>query len=336
MVPERMDRFKAFRIRQQQGGSAGAIEDLSVTDLSPGEVVIRVSYSGINYKDALAGTGAGRILRTFPLNGGVDLAGTVESSTHPDFTPGQAVLVTGCGLSETRDGGYAQFARVPAEAVVAMPPGLDARSAMAIGTAGFAAALAIVRMETNGQVPSAGPIVVTGATGGVGSLAIDMLTAAGYAAVAVSGKTDAAEYLRALGAVEVIDRHALPAGDAPLESARWGGAIDNVGGAVLAYLLRSTRDRGNVAAVGLAASAQLSTSVMPFILRGVSLIGINSAATPRPMRLAVWARIASDLRPRHLDRIVRETIGLADLPAAFRDYLEGRVIGRTLVRLTDG
>jgi NADPH2:quinone reductase len=333
MVPERVDTFQAFRIRRNEGGIAAAVERLRLDDLSPGEVVIRVSYSGINYKDALAGTGAGRILRRFPLNGGVDLAGTVESSTDPAYHPGQDVLVTGCGLSETLDGGYAQFARVPAQAVVPMPVGLDARSAMAIGTAGFAAALAIVRMETNGQTPGAGPVVVTGATGGVGSLAIDMLTAGGYEAVAVTGKAEAAEYLRTLGAREVLDRGALQFSDTPLESARWGGAIDNVGGPMLAWLLRTMHDRGNVASVGLAGNSQLSTTVMPFILRGVSILGVNSAATPRPQRLAVWARIASDLKPRHLDYIVRGTVGLDELPGAFRPYIEGRVLGRTLVRL---
>jgi NADPH2:quinone reductase len=336
MVPERVDTFQAFRIRQKEGGVAAAVEAVQLDELSPGEVVIRVSYSGINYKDALAGTGAGRILRRFPLIGGVDLAGTVESSTDPAYRPGQDVLVTGCGLSETRDGGYSQFARVPAQAVVPMPAGLDARSAMAIGTAGFAAALSIVRMETNGQTPDAGPVVVTGATGGVGSLAIDMLAAGGYEVAAVTGKADAADYLRMLGAGEVLDRRALQFTDAPLESARWGGAIDNVGGSLLAWLLRTLRERGNVAAVGLAGQAQLSTTVMPFILRGVSILGVNSAATPRPLRLAVWARIATDLKPRHLDRIVRGTVGLQELPAAFRPYLEGRVLGRTLVRPWDG
>jgi NADPH2:quinone reductase len=335
MVPQHVDSFQAFRIRQGTGGISAAVETLHLADLSAGEVVIRVEYSGINYKDALAASRTGKILRRFPLNGGVDLAGTIESSTDPGFRPGQAVLVTGCGLSETRDGGYAQFARVPASAVVPMPQGLDARSAMGIGTAGFAAALAIMRMQNNGQTPEAGPVVVTGATGGVGSIAIDMLCAANYEVVAITGKTESADYLRALGATQVIDRRTLVFGDAPLESARWGGAIDSVGGALLAWLLRSTRDHGNVAAVGLAGGAELRTTVMPFILRGVSLLGVNSAPTPRPLRLAVWARIAADLKPRHLDRIVQRTIGLHQLPMALPPYLEGHVVGRTLVRLWD-
>jgi acrylyl-CoA reductase (NADPH) len=334
MVPQRVDTFQAFRIREHDGRMAGAIERLRLEDLSPGEVVIRVSHSGINYKDALAATGAGKILRRHPLNGGIDLAGTVASSVDPAYRSGQLVLVTGCGLSETRDGGYAQYARVPAEAVVPIPSGLDAASAMGIGTAGFAAALAIVRMEANGQAPSTGPVLVTGATGGVGSLAIDMLSAKGYEVIAVSGKPEAADYLRGLGAHEIIDRRSLQLRDVPLESARWGGAIDNVGGPLLAWLLRGTRERGNVAAVGLAATAELSTTVMPFILRGVSLLGIASAASPRALRLAVWERIASDLKPRHLDRIVRRSVTLTELPSAFREYLEGRVIGRTLVRVT--
>src|SRR6516165_3682053 len=236
---EAMNRFRAFRIHSEGGKIAARFEEIGLDDLAPGEVVIRVTHSGINYKDALAATGAGKILRRYPLVGGIDLAGTVESSSDARFGPGAAVLVTGCGLSETHDGGYAQFARVPGDWVIPMPPGLDAFTAMALGTAGFTAALAIHRMEQNGQVPTGGPIAVTGASGGVGSLAIDMLSVRGYRVVAVSGKVAAVPYLKELGASEVLLRESLDLGSRPLENARFGGAIDNLGGETLAWLTRT-------------------------------------------------------------------------------------------------
>lgn len=333
MVPEMPERFTAYRIHQRDAGVDARFEQLSLEDLSPGEVVIRVSHSSINYKDALAATGAGRILRRYPLVGGIDLAGEVEQSSDPAYKVGDPVLVTGCGLSETRDGGYAQLARVPAAAVVAMPAGMDAFTAMALGTAGFAAARAIIRMEANGQSPALGPVVVTGATGGVGSLAIDMLCAKGYQVVAVTGKAQSEEYLRALGAGQLLLRQELQFGKQALESTRWGGAIDNAGGDLLAWLLRTTHDGGSVASVGLAAAAELHTTVMPFILRGVSLLGVNSAAAPRAVRLAVWQRLSSDLMPRHLERIVTRNLQFAALPTAFESYLKSSVVGRTVVHM---
>ncbi|MGP8033228.1 MAG: oxidoreductase [Steroidobacteraceae bacterium] len=328
-----MKPFKAFRIHSEGGKIAARFEELTLDDLAAGEVVIRVACSDINYKDALAATGAGKILRRYPLVGGVDLAGTVETSADARFKPGDAVLVTGCGLSETHDGGYAQFARVPGEWVIPIPAGIDAMTAMSIGTAGFTAALAIHRMEQNGQSPAGGPIAVTGATGGVGSVAIDMLSARGYRVVALSGKPEAADYLRELGASEVLDRKTLDLGSRPLENVRFGGAIDNLGGEVLTWLTRTVDFWGNIASIGLASSAELKTTVMPFILRGVTLIGINSSATRRDWRLAVWQRIATDLKPRHLARIVTRTIAFEELPAAFPDYLGGRVTGRTVVKI---
>jgi NADPH2:quinone reductase len=328
-----MNRFKAFRIHSNGDKIAARFEELGLDDLAPGDVVIRVTHSGINYKDALAATGAGKILRRYPLVGGIDLAGVVESSTDPRYAPGTAVLVTGCGLSETHDGGYAQYARVPGDWVIPMPPGLDAFTAMALGTAGFTAALAIHRMEQNGQAPAGGPIAVTGASGGVGSIAIDMLSARGYRVVAVSGKAAAVPYLRELGAGEVLLREGLDLGSRPLENARFGGAIDNLGGDMLTWLTRTVDFWGNIASIGLAAGPTFTTTVMPFILRGVALLGINSSATRREWRLAVWQRIATDLRPRHLDRIVTRTIPFEELPAAFPDYLAGRVTGRTVVRI---
>ena len=328
-----MNRFKAFRIHSEGGKIVARFEELGLDDLAPGEVVIRVTHSGINYKDALAATGAGKILRRYPLVGGIDLAGIVESSNDPRFAPGTAVLVTGCGLSETHDGGYAQFARVPGDWVIPMPPGLDAFTAMALGTAGFTAALAIHRMEQNGQEPAGGPIAVTGASGGVGSIAIDMLSARGYRVVAVSGKADAVPYLRELGASEVLLRASLDLGSRPLENARFGGAIDNLGGETLTWLTRTVDFWGNIASIGLASGAGFTTTVMPFILRGVALLGVNSSATRREWRLAVWRRIATDLRPRHIERIVTRTIPFDELPGAFPDYIAGRVTGRTVVRI---
>jgi NADPH2:quinone reductase len=327
------DTFRAYRIHSEGGRIAARFEDIGLEDLAPGEVVIRVSHSGINYKDALAATGAGRILRRYPLVGGIDLAGTVESSADPRYRAGEAVLVTGCALSETHDGGYAERARVRGDWVIPMPAGMNAFDVMAIGTAGFTAALAIHRMEVNGQAPAGGPIVVTGATGGVGSIAIDMLKSRGYRVVALSGKAGAVQYLKEIGADEVLSRQGLDLGTKPLESARFGGAIDNLGGEILTWLTRSTDFWGNIASIGLAAGPELKTTVMPFILRGVSLIGINSSATPREWRLQVWERIGTDLKPRHLKEIVTRTIDFADLPAAFPPYLEGAVTGRTVVRI---
>jgi NADPH2:quinone reductase len=243
------------------------------------------------------------------------------------------VLVAACDLSETRDGGYAEFARVSGDTVVPMPPGLDAHSAMGIGTAGVSAALAIVRMEANGQSPALGPIAVTGAGGGVGSIAVDMLAARGYTVVAVTGKASAHDYLRTLGASEVISVADLGAINPPLLPARWGGAIDNLGGSALARLLAGTRFYGNVASIGLAESASLQMTVMPFILRGVCLLGVNASVITPQWRGQLWQRIAGDLRPRHLERIVTRTIAFDELPLAFDAYLKGAVLGRTVVRI---
>ncbi|MBS0376069.1 MAG: oxidoreductase [Proteobacteria bacterium] len=328
-----MDTFRAFRIHERPGGVEGRFERLTLDDLAAGEVVVRVRYSTINYKDALAATGAGKILRRYPLVAGIDLAGEVLSSSDARFRPGQAVAVAGSGLSETHDGGYAECARVRADWVVPLPPSLGPADAMRIGTAGYTAALAIHRLEENGQAPARGPIVVTGASGGVGSLAIDMLAARGYEVVAFSGKAEADDYLRAIGAARILRRGEVDLGRRPLEAALWGGAIDNLGGEVLAWLTRTVDYFGNIASIGLAAGPELHTTVMPFILRGVSLLGINSVANPRELRLRIWERLAGDLRPRHLERIASRTIEFDALPGAFADYVAGRVHGRTLVRI---
>jgi len=325
--------FKAYRIHEENGRVAARFEMLELADLSEGDVVIRVTWSGINYKDALAATGAGKILRKHPLVGGIDLAGVVDSSSDARYKPGDPVLVTGCELSETHDGGYAQFARVHGDWVIPIPAGLDDRSAMALGTAGFTAALAIHRMEENGQRPAKGPIVVTGATGGVGSVAIDMLGSRGYEVIAVSGKEKSIGYLKSLGAARVLLRQSIDYGSRPLERAQFAGAIDNVGGDVLAWLTRTVGYGGNIASVGLAGSAKLETTVMPFILRAVNLLGINSSGPSRELRLALWKRIATDLAPRHLDKIVTRELEFDALPTAFAAYIEGAVIGRTVVRI---
>jgi acrylyl-CoA reductase (NADPH) len=328
-----VENFRAYRIDQQDGKVVAGFTTLNIEDLSAGDVVIRVSHSTINYKDALAATGIGKILRTFPLVGGIDLAGSVVSSEDERFSEGDAVLVNGCGLSETRDGGYAEYARVSADAIVPVPPGMNTAQAMQIGTAGFTAALAIHRMEQNSQSPDGGPIVVTGAAGGVGSVAIDMLGGCGYEVVAVTGKAEQSDYLKSIGASKILIRDDIDLGKRPLEKAQWGGAIDNLGGDYLTWLTRTVDYGGNIASIGLAASHELNTTVIPFILRGVCLLGINSADTPRDLRLQVWDRIAKGLRPKHLDVIGSRTIGFDELPEAFQAYIDGTVTGRTVVEI---
>jgi acrylyl-CoA reductase (NADPH) len=328
-----MTPFRAFRIHEVDRKIVARFDEITLDDLCPGEVVVRVSCSGINYKDALAATGTGRILRKYPLVGGIDFAGEVVSSTDSRYTPGQKVLVTGCGLSETHDGGYAEFARVQGDWVIPLPSGLDELDSMKLGTAGFTAALAVHRMEANGQRPANGPVVVTGAAGGVGSLAINMLAGRGYEVVAVSGKKEAEGYLREIGAARVLLRQDIDLGSKPMEKALWAGAVDNLGGPLLTWLTRTVDQWGNIASIGLAAGHELTTTVMPFILRGVNLLGINSVLTPRDLRLEVWRRIATDLRPAKLDRICTKVVGFDELPAQFDDYIKGRVTGRTVVRI---
>jgi NADPH2:quinone reductase len=328
-----MDKFRAYRINEVDGKIVAGFTTLSVDDLSAGNVVVKVSHSTVNYKDALAATGAGKILRRYPLVGGIDLAGTVVSSDDTEYPPGTAVLVNGCGLSETRDGGYAEYARVDSASLVTIPAGMTAAESMQIGTAGYTAALAIHRMEQNGQLPENGPIVVTGATGGVGSIAIDMLSGRGYDVVALTGKADATDYLRSIGARSVLLRAELDLGKRPMEKALWAGAIDNLGGDYLAWLTRCVDYGGNIASIGLAAGHKLETTVLPFILRAVCLLGINSVDTPHALRHAVWARIGGDLRPQHLDTIGHNSIGFDELPAAFQAYIDGTVTGRTVVAI---
>lgn len=330
-----MTSFTAYRIHRDDGKTITArFDQVTLDDLTAGDVVVRVNYSTINFKDALAATGTSPILRKYPLVGGIDLAGEVVSSADARFKPGQKVLVNGCGLSETQDGGYAEYARLQGDWVIPVPDGMTELDTMKLGTAGFTAALAIHRMEQNGQTPAKGPVVVTGATGGVGSLAIDMLAGRGYEVVAVSGKPEAAEYLKSIGAARVLLRQEINLGARPLEAAQWAGAVDNVGGELLTWLTRTVDFWGNIASIGLAGSHKLETTVMPFILRGVNLLGINSVATPREVRLEVWRRIATDLRPTRLGQIADRLVSFEELPSQFADYIEGRVTGRTVVKIS--
>ncbi|MCL4721098.1 MAG: YhdH/YhfP family quinone oxidoreductase [Gammaproteobacteria bacterium] len=329
-----MPSFTALRVHQTGAGTVARLETLSLDDLSPGNVVIRGEYSSINYKDALAITGKGRILRRFPLVAGVDIAGTVVSSGDARFRPGDPVAVHGCGLSETHDGGFSEYARVPGDWVNPLPPGMDARAAMSLGTAGFTAGLAIHRLEQVGQVPELGPIAVTGATGGVGSFAIAMLAGLGYPVTAVTGKATADDYLKARGATDIFHLQGATLGTKPLERPLWGGAIDNLGGDTLAWLTRTTVPLGNIASVGLAQGHELHTTVMPFILRGVSVLGINSVEVPGRLRAEVWRRLAGDLKIDDPGVIASREVGLADVPDVVNDWVEGRVTGRCLVRLT--
>jgi len=305
----------------------------SIDEQAPGDVVIRVAYSSVNYKDALAGTGKGKILRKFPLTGGIDAAGTVVQSESEAFTEGDEVVITGSGLSETRDGGYSEYLRVPSEWLVPLPEGLSLHEAMILGTAGFTAALGLWRMEANGQTPDMGPIAVTGASGGVGSLAVDIYSQAGYEISAISGKEDEFEWLHALGATQCISRHELYWPESPLASAQFAGALDNVGGDTLSGLTRVIKPWGNIASCGMAGGIGLNTTVMPFIIRGIGLLGINSAGCPYAIRKELWNRLAGQWRPRHLEQIAASPVNLDSLSTAFDQLLAGQGRGRIVVRV---
>lgn len=324
--------FAAFRIHNDANGYRSGVEHIALDALAAGEIVIKTAYSSVNYKDALAGTGHGKILRRFPLVGGIDVAGHVVASIDRKFKEGDAVLVTGSGLSETRDGGYSQYARLESQWAIPLPDGLSLRESMILGTAGFTAALALYRMLDNRQTPALGALCVTGATGGVGSLAVDIFSRAGFEVHAVSGKPAHADYLRSLGAGKVLGRDALDT-NRPMETVRFGGGLDNVGGAMLSSLLAQTSPYGNVASAGHVASPALDATVMPFIIRGVSLLGVASGGTARDIRDAVWQRLAGDWKPAHLDRICTREVTLGELPGVFATMLAGGSIGRTLVRL---
>jgi NADPH2:quinone reductase len=323
--------FRACRVFSQEPPANTRVVTMALDELSAGDVVVRVAHSSLNYKDALAVTGRGRIMRRLPLNAGIDLAGTVESSADPAFAPGTPVIANGMGLGEQHDGGLAEYARVPAAWLIPLPAGLTLRSAMALGTAGYTAALSLHRMEVNGQQPSLGPIVVTGATGGVGSVAVRLLASRGYDVLAVSGRPEHHDWLRSLGATSVATVEQLQLSGKPLDKTRFGGAIDNVGGALLAGLLPHVAEWGNVVSVGLAGGAEIQTTVLPLILRGVSLLGASSANSPMPLRRQIWRRLGDDLRLDDIERFVTSEIGLDRIGSSATDLLERRLLGRTLV-----
>ncbi len=329
-----MEKFKAYRLREADRKVTAAFEQMSIDELDKGEVVIRVAYSDVNYKDALAATGKGRIIRRFPCVGGIDLSGTVVESSDARFAKGDAVIATSYDIGVAHDGGYAEYARIPADWVVKMPRGLNLAEAMALGTAGYTAALGVVRMEQVGLKPGNGPVIVSGATGGVGSISIDILSRLGYHVVALTGKENEGDYLKAIGAKEVKLRQSLDlAKIKSLEAATWAGAVDNLGGEVLAWMAASMLQGGAIACIGLAASMSLNTSVAPFILRGVSLLGIDSGYTPMPLREEVWRRLATDMKPAHLQTMVR-TIAFDELPTVFDDFINAKIRGRIVVDLS--
>ncbi len=324
--------FQAYVLRERPAGVCGALERMSFDDLGDGDTLIRVEWSSINYKDALAGTGKGRIARRLPLIGGIDLAGTVVES--PTLSKGSAVVVCGGGLGETRHGGYAEYARVPGELAVELPGALSTRDAMRLGTAGLTAVLAVMRLERAGLQPQGGPVAVTGATGGVGSFAIDILAGRGYEVVAITGGGErAVSYLESIGAARVLDRNGLEDDNKPLHRATWAAVVDNAGGPLLALLLKSVMPNGNVASIGLAGGADLPTTVMPFILRGVSLLGINSVELTAEQRREIWDLAATELRPSHLASIAAREVSFAELPAALDAAFDADSAGRTIVRI---
>jgi putative YhdH/YhfP family quinone oxidoreductase len=331
-----MDNFAALVARKNDDRIDCAVETLAESDLPPGEVTIRVAYSSVNFKDALAVTPNGAVVRDYPIVPGIDLTGEVVESQSPDFAVGDAVLAHGYEIGTARNGGYAEYARVPADWVVSLGP-LSPRDGAAIGTAGFTAAMSVAALIDWGITPDDGPIVVTGATGGVGSVSVDLLAAAGYEVVASTGKTEAADRLKALGAADVIGR--LPedpdAKPRPLAKTRWAGAVDCVGGKTLADVLSTLRYGGAVAASGLTGGPGLNTTVMPFILRGVSLLGMDSVLMPIGPRRELWKKLGDSLRPQHLSDITNE-VDISDVVGVLDEIREGRYSGRAVVRVAGG
>jgi NADPH2:quinone reductase len=329
-----MPGFKAYRIFNENNNLAGRVCQLTLDDLKPGAVVFKNAFSSVNYKDALAATGTGgRIIRGYPLVGGIDAAGVVDSSSDARFKPGDEVICTSYDFGVAHDGGFSEYCRVPAEWVVPLPRGLSLQEAMILGTAGYTAGLAVELLELNGLAPGNGKVLVNGATGGVASLAIDMLAGKGYEVTALTGKDSEHAFLQKLGAKEILLRHSLEMGTRPLEKSLWAAAFDSVGGDQLSWLTRSMHQNGVIASFGNAGGIELKTNVLPFILRGVRLIGVDSAATPMPLRQKVWQRLASDLKPRHLADIANP-VALDDLGAYFPKMLRGEIRGRALVRIS--
>jgi alcohol dehydrogenase len=330
-----MSKFKAFLIEEAEEGVNSSFKTIDTADLDPGEVLIKTAYSSVNFKDALAATGAGKIIRRFPCVGGIDLSGVVVESSSDEFKVGQEVIATSYDIGVAHHGGYAEYSRVPAKWVVPMPAGLDLFSSMALGTAGFTAGLAVERMEHNGLNPNAGPVVVNGATGGVGGIAIDILSALGYDVTAMTGKPEQSDYLKSLGAAEVLDTASLDlAKIRPLGRETWAGVVDNLGGDILSWLASTVKVGGAIASIGLAASFKFNTTVMPYILRGVTLAGIDSVNAEMEVRRKVWGRLATDMKPKNLDKIVT-TVAFDDLPATFQAVMQAKMRGRSVVKISD-
>ena len=328
-----MEKFRAYRVFNENDRVAGRVVQLGLEELSAGEVVFRTACSSVNYKDALAATGTGgKIIRKFPLVAGIDAAGTVVSSADSRFKVGDEVICTSYDFGVSHDGGYSEICRVPAAWVVPLPKGLTLREAMTLGVAGYTAGLAMELLELNGMAPGNGKVLVNGATGGVATLAIDMLAKLGYHVVAITGKDAEHDFLRKLGAQEVLSRHTLEMGMRPLEKSLWAAAFDSVGGEQLSWLTRTMQEGGVIASFGNAGGIDFKTTVLPFILRGVRLIGVNSGDTPMPLRRKIWGRLAGELKPRHLQDIA-STITLDDLPAYFERMLKGQIRGRAVVKL---
>src|SRR5271154_1200075 len=327
-----MGTFKAIVIDKSEAGQTVRLTDFDDKDLMDGDVTVRVEYSTVNYKDGLAVTGKAPVVRRFPMIAGIDLAGTVATSSHPDWKPGDKVILNGWGLGETHLGAYAEKARVKGDWLVRLPAGMSARDAMAIGTAGYTAMLSVMALERAGLDPARGPIVVTGAAGGVGSVAVALLAKLGYPVIASTGRPAEAAYLKGLGATEIIERKELSGPPRPLAKERWAGGIDAVGSTALANVLSMTRYGGAVAACGLAGGMDLPGSVAPFILRGVLLLGIDSVMCLLPLRVEAWRRLETDLDRSKIAAMTSE-IGLGDVIAAGRRIVEGQVRGRIVVKI---
>jgi len=328
-----MKEFKAFRVYKEDNKTVGRVEILNIDDLSQGEVLIKAAYSSVNYKDALAAKGALKLVDKFPRVTGINVSGNVISSSDKRFKEGDPVIVTGYEFGIGHDGGYSEYSRVPADWVVHLPDKMSLFNAMAIGTAGFTVALCVQRLEENNQTPDLGQFVVTGATGGVGNFAIDIMSTLGYDVVALTGKTSSYKSLATLGAKLILERNTIKSDGPPLEKGMWGGAIDNVGGDVLAWLARTMKPGGSIASVGLAESSHFHTTVMPFILRGINILGINAPACNMSMRTHLWNRLVNDLAPNHIDKIVTNIVQLEDLNSVFENMLAGKTIGRTVVSI---
>jgi acrylyl-CoA reductase (NADPH) len=324
--------FKAVRIDKAEKGTTVALTQFDEAELMEGDVTVRVEWSTLNYKDGLALTGKAPVVRRFPMIAGIDFAGTIEQSSHPQWKAGDKVVCNGWGMGETHLGSYAEKARVKGDWLVRLPDGMSARDAMAIGTAGYTAMLSVLALEKHGLTPNSGPVVVTGAAGGVGSVAIAVLSKLGYQVIASTGRMSESDYLKSLGAAEVIDRNELAAPPKPLAKERWAGGVDSVGSTTLANLLSMTKYGGAIAACGLAAGMDLPSSVAPFILRGVCLLGIDSVMCPLPQRQVAWARLAKDLDHSKLAEITHE-IGLADVIGQGAKILAGQVRGRIVVKI---